>query len=237
MTHAMQKLHRVQKEVIKQLTLSPALKFSEIEVDFVNSEQMSYHLKELSSKGYITKTGDKYELTNLGKDYSNLTDDAVDQLERQPKTGVLLTVTRLNECSGELEELVCKRLRQPYYGKIGRLTGKVRFGETIEETAKRELFEETGLTAHKVELTNINRKIRSTQDGEPVQDVIFYCCIIVEFSGELVTNIGIQENFWLSQQRAKTDKELDFHDDYVFVEQQVVGGFKLTESKAVAEGF
>ena len=43
--------------------------------------------------------------------------------------------------------LAQQRLKQPFYGFWGRPTGKVGWGETILETAARELMEETGLTA------------------------------------------------------------------------------------------
>lgn len=48
---------------------------------------------------------------------------------------------------GRREFLCQQRLKQPYYGFWGRLGGKLRWGESFEEAAARELMEETGMTA------------------------------------------------------------------------------------------
>lgn len=201
------KLHYFQKELLKKLTLSAkGLRFNELLIEGLESEHMNYHLQKLIEFELVQKQEQYYQFTDEGKDYSNQLDDNVDIVEKQPKTSVLLVVVRYNEKKKEEEYLVNKRLRQPYYGKVGLLTGKVRFGESLEQAVKRELYEESGLSAGSVKLLSIYHKIR-TKEVETVQDVIFYRHLVTEVSGDLITKTAFQENFWA------TAKELQQRDD------------------------
>jgi 8-oxo-dGTP pyrophosphatase MutT (NUDIX family) len=93
------------------------------------------------------------------------------------------------------EFLASKRLRHPYYGKVGLLTGKVRFEETIEQAVQRELYEETGMRGKTISLVNIYHKIRA-KDGVFVQNNIFYRYLVTNLFGEFITHTEHQENFW-----------------------------------------
>jgi 8-oxo-dGTP pyrophosphatase MutT (NUDIX family) len=67
--------------------------------------------------------------------------------------------------------------------------GCMELGETVEETAKRELYEETGLTAHSMELLGIfsgKDLFYTYPNGDMVSNVnIAYLC--EDFTGELLT--------------------------------------------------
>ena len=67
--------------------------------------------------------------------------------------------------------------------------GCCELGETVEETAKRELHEETGLTAHSLELIGIfsgKDLFYTYPNGDMVSNVnIAYLC--EDFSGEMIT--------------------------------------------------
>ncbi len=71
--------------------------------------------------------------------------------------------------------------------KWGHPGGYMELGETIEETAKREIFEETGLTLGEVEIFGIysgKKQERILQNGDEVSLVkIMFTC--KEFSGQL----------------------------------------------------
>jgi ADP-ribose pyrophosphatase YjhB (NUDIX family) len=206
------KIHYYQKELIKKLTMNEKpLRFNQLLLEGLESEHMNYHLKVLNDLKLVEKENGKYKLTNKGKDYSNLLDDNIEKEEKQPKTSVILTIVRDN--NGEQEQLLCKRLRHPYYGKVGRLTGKVRFGETIVDAARRELYEETGLTAEEISLSGIYRKIRK-DDDTTVQDVFFYIMKVEKLKGNLISKSNFQENFWTNKQDC--DKRDDLYDDFSF---------------------
>jgi hypothetical protein len=153
------KLHYYQKELIKKLVTKLGLRFNELLINDLESEHMNYHLKQLINFGLVEKNKGKYNLTDTGKDYSNLMDSETDLIEKQPKTSVIIRGVRKNK-KGEAEYLMTRRLRQPYLGKVGAPTGKVRFGETFQEAAERELYEETGLKAKKFHLQEIYHKLR-----------------------------------------------------------------------------
>lgn len=51
--------------------------------------------------------------------------------------------------------LMCKRLKDPYLGLNNMVGGKIEEGESSENAAYRELFEETGITKAQIKLTHL----------------------------------------------------------------------------------
>ena len=74
--------------------------------------------------------------------------------------------------------------------------GCVELGETLEDTAKRELFEETGLTAHSLELIGVfsgSDFFYTYPNGDKVAIIVVtYLC--EDFSGELTPDINEVED-------------------------------------------
>ncbi len=195
-------------------------RFNDLLIDGLESEHMNYHLKKLVNLGLVEKCDNCYKLTDKGKDYSNLMDDDMKLVEKQPKTSVILRVIRKDPKTGYIQLLLNRRLREPYYGKVGKLTGKVHFGETIEDAAARELFEETGLKAEKITIEEIYRKMRHREDGTFAQDVVFFMVFIDKFSGTFIGKTQYQENFWLSEEEYKERDDIDLFDDFVWHTQE-----------------
>lgn len=229
------KLHEYQKQILAKLSNTIALRFNDLILEGLESEHMNYHLKKLVELGLVAKSGDMYELTNSGKDYSNLMDDEIEIIEKQPKTSVLLHVVRKNS-KGQVEHLLSKRLRHPYFGKIGRLTGKVRFGEALQEAALRELYEESGLKANFIVLEQVYHKIRHTDKGEFVQDNIFYRFFIKDTFGEFIQKTRHQENLWLTSEDA-CDEKYDFFDDVELSNRFEPKSFNYIEDIQESRGF
>ena len=161
-------------------------------------------------------------------------DEETDLIEKQPKTSVIVSGAKTRK--GKIEHLLTRRLRQPYYGKVGRITGKVRFGETFQETAERELFEETGLRTKAYKLDQVYRKIRKRKNGTTVQDVVFYIFFVTSFSGKFINKTPYQENFWITKK--EFDKaDLDTYRDLIMDDRTKAGKLKLKESVDTAHGF
>ena len=207
------KLHYYQIELVKKLSQAVFIRFNDLIIKGLESEHMNYHLKKLINLGFVQKMSSKYTLTDIGKDYSK---------RKNPK--------------GQVEHLLSKRLRQPYFGKVGHPTGKVKFGEKVQEAAERELFEETGLKAKKFYLERIYRKMRK-KDGLWVQDVIFFIFLVKDLSSKLIAKTPLQENFWISGNALKKRASLDLYDDFTLDDHMTPKPLTFTEISAEAKGF
>lgn len=227
------KLHKYQKEILKTISTEPSFRFNDLLIEGLESEHMNYHLKKLIEFGFVQKKGSEYSLTDSGKDYRNLMDDDVKVIEKQPKTSVIIKAVRKNK-HGEVEYLLSKRLVQPYLGKVGRLGGKVRFGETLEEAVSRELYEETGLKANNITLEQIYRKMRRRDKGGFIQDVFFYIYHCTELEGEIIEQTEFQENFWATVKEAT---KMNTYDDLSLPDTFEPAEFDIQENLGIAEGF
>jgi ADP-ribose pyrophosphatase YjhB (NUDIX family) len=231
------KLHLYQLQLLKKLVTSHGLKFNDLLIEGLESEHVNYHLKKLIEIGFIEKDERLYKLTHAGKDYSNMLDDKIEIVERQPKTSIIIWAVRKNKETGKVEHLVNRRLRHPYYGKVGRITGKVQFGERLEEAARRELYEETGLVAESFVLESIYHKIRKNSEDIVVQDVIFYLFLVTELSGSLIEKTPFQENFWITKEDVKIRTDLDLHDDFDIDDRLEAKALSFIENIGISQGY
>jgi len=244
-------MHYYQLQILKKLMYNKEQRFSDMQIQDLTSKHFNYHLKELIIQGFVKKDikASKYTLTNEGKDYVGKVDEANMHLEKQPKISVALFPERVGK-DGKIDYLVNRRLKEPYYGKVGGFTGKVRFGETFEETAQRELMEEAGLTA-KFQLAKIIRKMafvtpddskkhskasKENPHPEIVQDNIFVIFLATEVKGELIKTIADQENFWFPYEELPKRDDL-FNTYLTFLDFARTSKMKSVEHIVEAEGF
>ena len=182
-------------KALKLLLLSKDAAFSDLQKAMnAESDSANFHIKQLISAGYITKlaTG-RYTLTRAGKEYANRMDTDEHVIEKQPKVAVCLIIN-----DGHGKQLVQKRLKQPFYGYWGRPTGKIRWGETILETAARELMEETGLTAD-ISFDSVLHKIDYNKaSGELLEAKIFFMMRCDNPRGELIERFEGGQNAWMT---------------------------------------
>ncbi len=192
--------HPAQVLILRHLLFSPEAGFADMQkTTDLTSDHFNFHIKKLIDEGYVKKQGKNYGLSNKGKEYANRMDTDENEIEKQPKVSVVITVERKNE-KGEKEYLCQQRLKNPYYGFWGRPQGKMRWGETVTETARRELEEETGLIADpKLQLFyHVHDYSKDTR--QLLEDKIFLCVYATGAKGDLIEEFEGGKNAWMTEQ-------------------------------------
>jgi ADP-ribose pyrophosphatase YjhB (NUDIX family) len=96
---------------------------------------------------------------------------------------------------GATEYMVQKRLKQPFFGRHGFMTGKLRWGETVVLGSLRELDEETGLRGE-IAVKAIYHKMDYATDGRLLEDKHFYMVRADAVCGEFKEAFEGGENYW-----------------------------------------
>ena len=99
---------------------------------------------------------------------------------QRPVTGVSVAVFRPGEV------LLVKRAREPMAGYWSLPGGKQEFGETMEEAARRELREETGLAARTLAFAEIVEPMARAADGSVERHFVLGVFACHDFEGEPV---------------------------------------------------
>ena len=216
-------LHEVQIKILRELLFKPVARFSDLNVTDLTNDHFTFHIKRLVELGLVEKLNEQYTLSKSGKEYANRLDTDQLKLERQAKVSLAII------CVDQSRILMQQRLKQPYYGYYGVVTGKVRWGETVLETAGRELAEETGLSA-KLEVTGVEHKMDYDQAGKLLEDKFFFLIKAVKPIGKLIENFEGGRNIWFSEKEVQ--KLPDLFDDMLDLIRMVQGdNFGLREMK------
>lgn len=191
--------HDIQIAIMRHLLFTLSATFADIQkATDLTSDHFNFHIKRLVQEGYVQKDDRAYRLTGKGKEYANRMDTDENEIEKQPKVSIVVTLERANK-AGEREFLYQQRLKNPYYGFWGRLGGKMRWGETVIEAAERELLEETGMMAKFEYKLLYHKRDFDKQSGRLLEDKIFLCVYATKFSGELVQEFEGGRNRWMTQ--------------------------------------
>jgi len=195
-------VHDAQMVILRELLFHPSVGFAKLQkITGMSSDHFNFHLQKLVELKLVEKVSrGTYSLTPRGKEYANKLDTDNHTVERQPKTAVILAVERIK--GGKKEYLFQERLKQPYYGFWGFATGKVRWGETITQTAERELMEETGLTANHRVAGVYHELVYQEETGEQLEDKIFFVVHCIDTKGELVKEFEGGRNQWMTREQA-----------------------------------
>lgn len=199
MYHHLSQLHPVQAGILRTLLFNPEASFTELNILKVPSDQFSFHLRRLAEEGILSK-GEGYSLTTEGKQLAQLMDSATGQYERQGKISVAIGSVR--EEKGRTEYMIQERLKEPYFGYHGLITGKIRLGETILDAAAREFEAETGLTAE-FKVVAIKHKMDYDDRGELLEDKFFFVVRADNLQGPFKQEFEGGRNRWMT--RAELD--------------------------------
>ncbi len=192
--------HEAQAAILHHLLFTPEAAFSELQKGTkLSSDHFSFHIKKLIEEGYVEKGAKHYKLTHQGKEYANRMDTDDKTIERQPKVSVAITLERRND-KGEREFLFQQRKKNPYYDFWGRVGGKVRWGESVIEAAKRELKEETGLEADFEYRLLYHKRDFNKATGALLEDKIFLCVYATAYRGQLIEQFEGGVNRWMTNE-------------------------------------
>jgi ADP-ribose pyrophosphatase YjhB (NUDIX family) len=198
------KAHPAQVLILRHLLFTPQAGFAELQkATELTSDHFSFHIKKLIEEEYIEKLEKHYKLSGKGKEYANRLDTDENEIERQPKVSVAVTVERTGE-DGKREFLFQQRKKNPYFDFWGRVGGKVRWGESIIEAANRELKEETGLEAKFEYRLLYHKRDFNKKTGKLLEDKLFLCVYATEYSGELQETFEGGVNRWMTHEEFMT---------------------------------
>ena len=213
-------VHKVQTSILRALLFTPHAGFAELQkTTSLTSDHFNFHIKKLLSTELVEKNGANYSLTQRGKEYANRMDTDENEIEKQPKISVALIVERT--VGDRREFIVQQRLKQPYFGYYGRVGGKVRWGESFEQAAARELSEETGLEGTFTFSHIFHKRDYRESDGNLLEDKLFVLMHCNDAHGTLVEQFEGGKNFWMTQDELmKQDKIFESARDFVIYHDQ-----------------
>ncbi|MCL2444760.1 NUDIX domain-containing protein [Candidatus Saccharibacteria bacterium] len=197
------KIHEAQTKILRDLLFVKSLRFADlVTVTGLEADHAKFHIKRLVELGYLDRKSGKYALSVKGKEYANKLDTDDNTIERQPKSTCFLILHDTKTGKVLLQE----RLKNPYYGFWGFYTGKVKWGESIYETAVRETLEETGLVTSPKDWKHrgiYHEIVKHEETGEIVEDKIFHAMYCEEFSGKLMEKFEGGRNFWATTEERR----------------------------------
>jgi len=190
-------VHSAQVSIMRELLFHSSAGFAELQKPTgLDSDHFKFHIARLVELGYVEKIETKnYTLTIKGKEYANRLDTEKREVEKQPKISVALIIE-----NNEGKILAQQRLKQPYFGYWGRPTGKVGWGETLLETAERELMEEVGITADLKVAGFYHKMDYKEDDGSILEDKIFCLIYGCNPKGQIIKDMEGHHNEWLSDE-------------------------------------
>ena len=191
-------IHAAQTSILRELLFQPQAGYAQLQKPTgLTSDHFNFHIKRLVEVGFVQKVkAGTYKLTPRGKEYANKLDTDQNTIERQPKAAVLLAIYRRR--GSKTEYLFQERLKHPYYGYWGFPSGKIRWGETVLETAARELAEESGLQARHQFRGLYHEHTFQKETGELLEDKLFFVVKCTDTSGQLVKEFEGGRNCWLT---------------------------------------
>jgi 8-oxo-dGTP pyrophosphatase MutT (NUDIX family) len=206
-------VHGAQTSILRELLFVKDAGYAQLQKPTgLTSDHFNFHIARLVNLGLVEKVArGKYRLSHRGKEFANKLDTDERKIERQPKVAVILAAER--EVKDSKQYLFQERLKNPYYGYWGFPSGKVRWGETLLETAARELKEETGLVADLELMGQYHEHTYMKETGELLEDKLFHVVRAFNVQGEVIEQFEGGRNVWMTTgEFEKYDKKYNSFD-------------------------
>jgi len=150
------------------------LRFSEIEKRLnIRSNHLNYHIKKMVEEGILEKKEDYYFLTTEAEKIIPFFAHVTGKEKGCLPVIIAAVMDGDNIC-------LLKREKRPYQGYWGMIGGKLRHSETVEETALREVKEETCLDCKFENVISVLHERLLENDNVKNSIVIFFCRLITK---------------------------------------------------------
>ncbi len=195
-------IHAAQTSILRELLFHPHAGYAKLQKPTgLSSDHFNFHISRLVELGLVEKMNrGRYALSPRGKEYANRLDTDQNTVERQPKAAVILALERVH--NNQKQYLFQERLKNPYFGFWGLPSGKIRWGETITQTAERESLEETGLMAEFTVAGIYHEIVIQEESGELLEDKIFFVVNGKNPTGKLTVKFEGGRNKWMTREEA-----------------------------------
>jgi ADP-ribose pyrophosphatase YjhB (NUDIX family) len=188
-------INRIQAMIIHRLFEQDGLRFSQINVSNLPTDQFSYHLRQLAKAEFIHKNADHtYSLSAQGKKHAIMLQPNDNHFIEQGFSAVLVIARKLLD--DEWHYLLQIRDKVPYKGLIAASGDKIYYGESVQAAAERALHLQTGLTGN-VALRSIWH-IRDIHQSAIVQDKYFYVHTADQCRGQEKHSGLTGQNVWIT---------------------------------------
>lgn len=224
----------IQIKILSTLLFNPKARFKELNIDSLTTDNFSYHIKSLLTNELIKKDGYFYSLTSKGKMIAGKVDTDTHTIEKQPKVSVIVVPYKYFGKTRKF--LVQQRTKEPYFGYWGFMTGKVRFGETLSETAQRELKEEGGINGKFKFRFEIHEMVYDKNTKEQLEDKFFHIMEAYDLLGDIPEKTKEGNNKFVTvEEFRKLNPKYHNEDDILtwFLKKD----FKFKEEKYYVEKF
>jgi len=183
--------HELQKQILLKLIHEPELSFNALWAKQGESNKFAYHVNKLEETGLIHKNGTGcYKLTDEGRKLSAFIEGDTGSKAEFPTLTVVMVVKQ------DGKHLCQRRLKEPFYGVWGLVSGKINFGQNVFECAKRDLFEESGLLAEDWKLKAIET-IKTFDNEKLLYHHYMFIVQTDKVSGVLKEKTHKAEHCWL----------------------------------------
>lgn len=172
--------HHIQLTILRQMLTQPTARYSDLKPKNLEANLFMYHLKLLIKQDLIEKQDKHYGLTRRGKRFADRATLDDMRIRIQPK---LVAITALKRADGKW--LLLERKHQPFLHHKGFPSGKIRFGESLQQAATRELQDKSGLTDVPLTLRG-NIVMRFMDEQEVVNHIVGYV-----FYGEVPAHVEV----------------------------------------------